>query len=456
VPKKRAAKKNREAGEADAAPVPAPAAPQPKAEAKAKPKAKAEAKPKAEPKPEAKPKDKAAEPKKAAAKKSSAAPKAEEEPKKKKSLDLNPSLVLDDGTGDAWECASGLSKKATGRLAKKTQTAAFTKEQEQRQATISAQNQNIPGMSGPLAATMMSKAGAVSAETKAALEKASAAVAQKTTPDGKPAEVKPAEKLETISVRCPDEKVGRVIGPKGANLILIKEKTGVTKIDSENGCFTATGKPEQVAIAEVALRELVEKGYTSLAYENFSDIAVMVHPGVFPDLIGPQGCIIRKMKEALKVEVTIPAVPKGAPPQKKFPVTIAGQKENAEKAKEVIEHIVQYYHHDITHPDTDHIEMQLDPSMYSYIIGTKGSELRHIQNTFKVRVYIPRDHSENWNVVIVGEKKDAERAKASMEKTIAKASEPRGRGAADKADDHWGGEDADEPWMSQYLYKRKT
>merc|ERR1712013_903840 len=108
--------------------------------------------------------------------------------------------------------------------------------------------------------------------------------------------------------------------------------------------FTAIGKPEQVAIAEAALKELIEKGYTSLAFDNFSDIAVMVHPSAFPDLIGQQGAIIRKLKESLKVEVNIPQVPKNSPPAKKFPVTIAGAKADSERAKEVIEAIVKYYH----------------------------------------------------------------------------------------------------------------
>jgi len=180
----------------------------------------------------------------------------------------------------------------------------------------------------------------------------------------------------------------------------------------------------------------------------------MVHPSAFPDLIGGQGAIIRKMKEALKVEVNIPPVPKNAPPNKKYPVTIAGAKADSERAKEVIESIVKYYHHEITHEGLQHIEMEIDPWSYSYIIGTKGSELRHIQKNYDVRVYIPREHSVNEHVVVVGSQRDCDRAKAYIEKLLTRSSEPRGRGVPDKADDHWGDEE-EEPWMQQYLYKRK-
>merc|ERR1711957_1161872 len=91
----------------------------------------------------------------------------------------------------------------------------------------------------------------------------------------------------------------------------------------------------------------------------------------FPDLIGTQGAVIRKIKEALKVEVNIPPVPKNAPPGKKYAVTIAGKKEDAENAKKVIEDIVMFYHHPITHEGMEHLEMQIDPWSYSYLIGTK-------------------------------------------------------------------------------------
>lgn len=250
-----------------------------------------------------------------------------------------------------------------------------------------------------------------------------------------------------------------MIGPKGSNLKLVQEKSGCGRIDTEGGVFTVSGPPEAVGIAEAALRELIDKGYTSLAFENFSDASVMVHPSCFPDLIGSQGAVIRKIKESLKVEVSIPPVPKNAPPGKKYPVTIAGAKADADRAKDVIESIVTYYHHEITHEGLDHVELEIDPWSYSYIIGTKGSELKHIQKNYDVRVYIPREHSANHNVVVVGTKKDCDRAKAYIDKLILRASEPRGgggRGADAKADDHWGKDDTpEEPWMQQYMYKRK-
>merc|ERR1719215_1443001 len=147
----------------------------------------------------------------------------------------------------------------------------------------------------------------------------------------------PKEKLDSVSIRVPEAKIGRVIGPKGANLKLIQDKTGIDRIDTNGETFTISGKPGTTAAAHAALTELVEKGYMSLAYDNFSEIGCMAHPSTFPDIIGSKGAVIIKLKEELNVEVSIPPVPKGTTGPKKYKIGIAGSKEASEKAQKCIE-----------------------------------------------------------------------------------------------------------------------
>merc|ERR1712146_707626 len=111
----------------------------------------------------------------------------------------------------------------------------------------------------------------------------------------------------------------------------------------------------------------------------------MANTSSFPDIIGKNGVVIRVMKEKLGVEVTMPNVGKNAPG--KHPIKVAGEKAKAEECNEVPEWA------------------------YSYIIGKGGSEMKHIQKNWDVKVYIPRETSENQNVVIVGAPNDVERAK---------------------------------------------
>lgn len=432
--KRRAAKKARDAA-GDSAPAPATApAPAPKAETKpkaeAKPKAKAESKPKAQAKPAGK----------------KAEPQEEEQPKPKKKEEEGPPTVKDDGQGGSWDVVpkgkkgknkpmGGGEPASKGDLAKKD--------------TIQKQNQAVPGAAGPSAAQV--KATVTSASQ---LVGASAKDLAKDKVEGEAAA--PGEKKETLSIECPEEKIGRVIGPKGVNLAKITEKSGCDRIDtSGEGVFTVMGSAESVKIAEAALRELIEKGYMSLAYDDFAEMSVLVHPSCFPDLIGKGGAIIQAIKKELGCEINIPKTPENASKlAKKYPVGIAGSKEASEKCKAVVEHISWYGYSQVTHPDQTHEELEIEYWNYSYVIGKQGCELRHIQKTYGVKVNIPRDHSAIQNVVLVGEKRDIDRAKIYMEKLITRANEPRGRGAADKADDHFGQEADEEDWMKQYMYKR--
>ncbi|CAE8732680.1 unnamed protein product, partial [Polarella glacialis] len=260
----------------------------------------------------------------------------------------------------------------------------------------------------------------------------------------------------SATIQVPEAKIGRVIGPKGANIKLIQEKSGVTRIDTTGDVFVITGPPAAVSMAENAIKELIEKGFMSLAYDNFKEDYVQVHPSSFPDLIGKQGVIIRKMKEELGVEVSIPETPKNSPPGKKFKVTIAGIGDKVELAKQVINDICMYTHHEITHPGVVHAEIEVPQWAYSFLIGKAGSELRHIQNNYKVKVNIPREHSNCQEVLVIGEQVNVDRCKLYIEKILANAEEvSKGRDRNDsKAEDPWGAEEPEEEWMKSYMYKR--
>jgi len=247
-----------------------------------------------------------------------------------------------------------------------------------------------------------------------------------------------------------------VIGPKGAKIKMIQEKTGVTSIDTTGEIFTVVGKPQAVAEAEKAIRELIDKGYCSIQYDDFSENFLNIHPSYIPDIVGKEGKVIRKIKDELGVEVNIPQLPPGhsMTSSRKFKVGLAGAADKVEKAKSCINDIMMYGHSEITHPGVVHEDMDIESWAHRYIIGTKGSEMKHIQNNYKVKVNIPREHSVNQGVCVIGEPQDVARAKVYIEKVIWNAqNQSRGR---DKVDDGdvWGDEEEEEDWMKQYIYKR--
>jgi len=127
-----------------------------------------------------------------------------------------------------------------------------------------------------------------------------------------------------------------------------------------------------------------------------------------------------------------------------------------EKAKIVIDNIAKFGHDDLTHPGVAHEEIEAEEWTWRYIIGKGGSEMRHIQNNYKVKVNIPRDTSSGEKVVVLGLVVDVARAKAYIEKLIWTAQQPRGRDNKNDAADPWGEEGEEEDWMKAYMspYKK--
>lgn len=240
-------------------------------------------------------------------------------------------------------------------------------------------------------------------------------------------------------------------------MMMIKEKTGIVQLEFSGEDCILTGKtPEDVAMAEVCVNEIIEKGYTSLAWDNPAEAKVPFLKSEIANVIGKGGDTIRVIKEQCKVEINIPKTDKDpkADPGAKIKISVAGSTEDVEKAKECIESIGKYGHHELTHPGVEHKELEIPDWQYAFIIGSKGSEMRHIQNNFEVKVNIPREHSAIQNVLVIGEGRNVDRACAYIEKILKEKSEPRGRDKPEKTEDTWGEDGPIEPWMKAYMVKR--
>jgi plasmid stabilization system protein ParE len=141
-------------------------------------------------------------------------------------------------------------------------------------------------------------------------------------------------------------------------------------------------------------------------------------------------------------------------------IGLAGGRDNIAQAKEVIREIMTYYHSTVVHPGIVHTGLTIPSRMYNMIIGAKGSEIRHIQNNFKVSVHIPDADSAVQDVLVVGEKSGVDQAVRYIQKIVAQITAEESAvadvndtfqsGEGDAAD----GEGKDEAWMSEYMYNR--
>jgi predicted PilT family ATPase len=237
------------------------------------------------------------------------------------------------------------------------------------------------------------------------------------------------------------KKVGIIIGPKGATLQAIQAATNCkldvhapAKDDKPNPRSTkqpqATivitneggGGGGDIAKAKQAILELANRGYaTILQADTFGEQSLTVHPKYLAEIVGPNGKTIQAIQSSLQVKITIPKTDwKPNTPQigHQLPsckVGIAGDdKTNVKQAKQVLQYLLQWHHHDITHPGFIHQEVYVPQEFFHCIIGPRGSEIKHIRGNFKVDVYMPQQPSSSSsttdNVIVVGLPSNVEKA----------------------------------------------
>ena len=93
---------------------------------------------------------------------------------------------------------------------------------------------------------------------------------------------------------------------------------------------------------------------------------------------------------------------------------------------------------------------------FNFIIGTRGSEIKHIQNNFKVSVKIPDRTTVFQSVLVIGEHANCDAAVRYINKLITQVDARE----QERAEDQWGGKDGEESYdeelMNRYVYSRQN
>ena len=266
-----------------------------------------------------------------------------------------------------------------------------------------------------------SKKAAVAAAALAASVAANAASANEPAPA--PVIIDSVTQLVAVDAK----KLGRIIGPKGKTLNDIQDATA-SRIDIPKPAgdkddnkkppattvqVTVTGPAAGVPKAVRAIEDLCSKGYSKLiAGEDFSESSIHISSRCRMELMGNGAKNLRALQTKCEVKLQVHQPKDGVIIKKEdtTKLTIAGKKDDVNTCKAAIKEISQYYHHELTHPGAIHSEVDVPPSMYNLVIGSKGSEIKHIQANFKVGVYIPQADSIPGNddgtvtgVLVVGQ-----------------------------------------------------
>jgi len=187
------------------------------------------------------------------------------------------------------------------------------------------------------------------------------------------------------------------------------------------------GTAEQTAKARGAIIELAAKGYATLLQTDatFGESYVEVHPRHLSEIVGVAGKTIQAIQKGCNVTLTIPStdwrpdapatiVGGGLPACR---VGIAGSKADAARARGVVQALVQYHHHELTHPNEVHKGMYVPHERFGTIVGPRGGELKHIRGNYEVQVFLDDEEEE---VLVVGKPAAVERALGHIQNLLAR------------------------------------
>lgn len=278
-----------------------------------------------------------------------------------------------------------------------------------------------------------------------------------------PAPAPAPEIIKTVAVD--PSRFGIIIGSKGVNKIGIQDATNTEIRLPRNGEYDADASEVEVQVigseerevnaAIRAVKDLVSKGYSQLLEgENFTEGSITVHPSFLPEIIGKAGSTLKAIQSHFSVRLNTPTVARGSN-DTTCKIFVVGDRDKVKKAKELLKELMRYHHTAITHPGVSHLEMIVDPTLHKFVIGAKGSEIKHIQQNFKVHVYIPNDNSFTTDLLVVGAAEDAQRAEAYILKVLEKAQAPKEEKPSEfelKEAKRAEEDAADlEPWMQTYV-----
>ena len=144
-------------------------------------------------------------------------------------------------------------------------------------------------------------------------------------------------------VSVPEDKVGHIIGPSGAYIKAIQDKTktriNLPEKDSGSSRVTIVGKKEDVRNARLAIKELLTDGYSPLTHDGFVKREVAFPADKLHVLIGSKGQTIKSIQGNSKARIRIPER-SAAQGQQEVQIAVVGTSEQVAQAEKEIKRLL--------------------------------------------------------------------------------------------------------------------
>lgn len=215
-------------------------------------------------------------------------------------------------------------------------------------------------------------------------------------------------------------------GPSGGkwetNVELFKEKLKVEMIFKETKSkyyLLMNGAPENCTKAIAAAEQLFEKGYSDILTPGMTQESFSVADKDRGILVGPKGAHLNAIQDHYSVQINLPRRDSASDV-----VVISGPTEGVKGARATIQQLISTGISDVTHPDSSLRTIEIPNRRKAALIGTKGSNIRRIQDQYSCRINVPKNEAgtksnDKVAITISGDKELIDAAVADILESIA-------------------------------------
>ncbi|CAD7077490.1 unnamed protein product [Hermetia illucens] len=211
-----------------------------------------------------------------------------------------------------------------------------------------------------------------------------------------------ANSMKSVTIHVPNWIHKYIIGKRGANMKEFEQDYPNVNVNCLGDEIKLEGPPETVEKAQAYLEGVVHDYNT-----NYTFVVIKANPSYYKHIIGKGGANINRLKDDLKVTISIEEK------EGQNNIRIEGPKEGVAQAQSELQEQIDKLENEKAK------DVIIDRRLYRQIIGAKGEKIREIKDRYRqVQITIP---SQNENVDIVklrGPKEDVDKCHKDLMKLV--------------------------------------
>lgn len=211
-----------------------------------------------------------------------------------------------------------------------------------------------------------------------------------------------ANSVKSVLLDAPSWIHKYIIGKKGANMKEFEQDYPNVNVFCLDGKIKLEGPPETVEKAQNYLEGVINDYLT-----NYTFVVMTVNPNFYKHIIGKAGANINRLKDELRVMISIEER------EGENNIRIEGPKEGVAQARKELQEKIEKLENEKAK------DVIIDRRLHRSIIGAKGEKIREIKDRYKqVLISIPGANENNDIVKLRGPREDVDKCHKDLLKLV--------------------------------------